>query len=195
MSPYATPEWAGFLAMMRADPEDVNAPLAAADWLRDRGKGDHADFVEGCVRLKTVRDEYARRTHDDDGYLLWDETQSLYNRLRPLIARHCHEWTGGAVRKWHNPTAHDWPLGFLRAWQVAPLAAGSDREGNPRAIRLLGCVLARQPVRGVAVALPAMTFAPPAHYVDWLSGRFPGVSFHLASSTHWLRSGVDSVHT
>lgn len=54
MSVYNSLEWAGFVAEMRANPDEQTTPLVAADWLDDHGKGDHGAFIRGFSELSGV---------------------------------------------------------------------------------------------------------------------------------------------
>ncbi len=171
MKPYAMPEYAAFVATMRADPSDRVAPLVCADWLEEHGKGDHARFVRGCVEVERLSHNYRRKGWgaEAEGYSEYGRIQDLYGELRPLINRHCHEWTAGWLRKFDNPTPHDFPGGFLRSWFVFPMRDGSDRECDPNALEQLRAILKRQPIHTVHVQLPQLVFAPPSHHVNWLS--------------------------
>lgn len=42
---YAHPDWLGFLAAIRAEPDNDLPRLAAADWLDDRGQGTRAELI------------------------------------------------------------------------------------------------------------------------------------------------------
>lgn len=183
MSIYRTDEWKGFVLAMRADPYDRTTPGIAADWLNDKAKYVHERFIRGCLRIAALRDILDECLKMDLHYT--DPTRSVPERemmqlihdLRPSIEKHAHEWTGGMVRRFHNPTVYDWPCGFLRSWRLYPLKVDSDRETDLNVLKQFAALLARQPIQCVRVDLPAMTFAPPSHILDYLAKRFPGVEF------------------
>lgn len=197
MSVYAAPEYRGFVEAMRADPKDLAAPLACADWLDEHDKAEHAGFVRGCVRMAQLRDVLDECAKADIHYTDPQraepdrELMHLVRTLRPLINRHCHEWTGGAVRKFDGPTVYDWPGGFVRAWSVLPLL--DDQRVNENGLRKLAAVIARQPVARVLARLPASVFAPPDFYMLKLAERFPGIEFdcptHLMGRTFKVPKG------
>lgn len=45
------PDWAAFLAAIRADPKDDTARLVVADWLDEHGEGERAEFIRVQVAL------------------------------------------------------------------------------------------------------------------------------------------------
>lgn len=195
-SPYLMPEYAAFCRAIRADRTDRLTPLVAADWLEDHGKADHGRFIRGCVRMAELRDVIDDCLKADLHYT--DPTRAvprselfdLVNDLRPMIQRHAHEWTAGAVRSFVNPTAYDWPMGFLLCWQVAPLKPGSDRESDEGVLKGLAAILARQPISLVQVLLPDMTFLPPVKIIEWLAERFRGIVFTHGTLSVMRGTGV-----
>lgn len=54
-SPYALPEWAAFLARIRANPADDLPRLVAADWLEEHGEAGRAEFIR--VQCQVERTE------------------------------------------------------------------------------------------------------------------------------------------
>lgn len=183
MNCYQMPEYLAFVRAMRAALAERTTPLVCADWLDEHGKHDHARFVRGCVRMRELRDILDECLMQDLHYT--DPTRAepdrelmqLIPQLRRLIRPNCHEWTGGAIRRFDNPTPYDWPHGFLQTWGVRPIEPGSDRRIHHHAMHRLEALLARQPIVHMKVELPAVLFPPPRHVLKLLAARFPGVKF------------------
>lgn len=47
---YDTPDWRGWVAAVRAAPDDDLVRLAAADWLDDRGEAERAELIRLMCR-------------------------------------------------------------------------------------------------------------------------------------------------
>lgn len=186
MNAYHHDDYAAFIAAMRADPDDRITPLVCADWLEEHGKGDHAKFIRGCVRIAELRDILDECAKMDLHYTDLtrakpaDEKINLVHQLERLISPHSHEWTAGYVRRWLNPTVYDWSCGFLRSWSFFPYESDSDRRSSENNKKKLKALLARQPIVRVEAKFPRGTFAPPLYVLEQLAHRFdqfPGLRF------------------
>lgn len=187
MNCYQMPEYAAFVAKMRVNPADRVTPLVCADWLEDHGKAGHAVFVRGCCRMAELRDildDCSRRdlSYSDPERSVPDhEVTRLVSDLRPPINRHCHEWTGGALRRFQNPTAYDWPNGFLRFWNLYPVLTPEGARLPGPAILKLESLLRRQPISDVRLTVagdPKLATS----LLESLSVAYRGVRF-LCSDT------------
>lgn len=193
MSPYCDPDYAAFVSVMRANPDDAVTPLVCADWLDEHGKAEHAQFVRDCVELGRVQAIQKSKKFDGDlpgHYELVQATFELLKDKETLINRYCHEWTGGTIRWFSNPTAYDWRNGFLRHWSIHPLVAGSDRHMCQNTLKRFGALFARQPVSAARVVFSTTPFGPHDHYLHCLAERFPGVTFRYEQYAATVASEV-----
>jgi hypothetical protein len=89
------------------------------------------------------------------------------------------------MRKASNPTAHDWPDGFLRGFVLSARPAGWDAlpRRDERHLKRLSALLARQPLTRVRLDLPALSTREEdkvGDYLAWLATaeNAEGVTFY-----------------
>ena len=112
-SVYDLPEWAAWVAAIRACPEDDTVRLVAADWLEERGEGERAEWIRVQVELSRLR---SASWHDEwkAGRLVTqDPVREHGEKIHTLKTREKELW-------------HKWS----RCWTPADERAGLNTYGD-----------------------------------------------------------------
>jgi uncharacterized protein (TIGR02996 family) len=99
---YELPEWSGFLAAIRAAPDDDLPRLVAADWLEEHGEVDRAEFIR-------VQCELARRPKCLESGHSCERCADLRRIERRWVAKNRQ-----SIQKMYPPLL----VGLLRQWQA-----------------------------------------------------------------------------
>jgi uncharacterized protein (TIGR02996 family) len=205
MTPYSHPRYAAFIDAIRARPDDDLPRLMCADWLREQGEEDRAEFIQVQCRIAELEREVSGKMPPPPSKQDRDEWRELKRRERKLHLPNysAHLKTLPLIS---HPTGYPNRIGiysgdgyveFVRGFVDSLRIRGADWITHADAILRINPVRKVTLVGGPPIVEKFRKHRPVGNDGLWECEKWPGIAFAFereSDYTHPTEAGYNHIN-